>query len=234
MKQNSRQITLFPSDITPAVTVHDEPATYEPLPSVWFEEDAELIERMLTFYPRTPPKLILDATVNAGRFWRGSNRQIIGLDIEGKRRPTIVGDNMRMPFANGCLDVVVYDPPHIPNQGRDQQKDFNSRFGLVLKSGPATGYSFSHFYPPFAAEAFRVLKPEGILLCKIADYVHNHRTHWAHFDMTLAAREAGFMACDCIVKVRKGPIVDPRWKLAHHARRQHCYWLIFRKSHKCE
>jgi hypothetical protein len=104
----------------------------------------------------------------------------------------------------------------------------------VLKSGAEQGYSFSHLYPPFAAEAYRILKPEGILLCKIADYVHNHRTHWAHIDMVQAARDAGFIACDCIVKVRKGPIVDPRWKMAHHARRQHCFWLVFRKSHKCE
>jgi hypothetical protein len=36
------------------------------------------------------------------------------------------------------------------------------------------------------------------------------------------------------VKIRKGPIIDPRWKIAHHSRRQHCYWLVFRKSDKCE
>ena len=49
-----------------------------------------------------------------------------------------------------------------------------------------------------------------------------------------AATEAGFKACDCIVKIRSAPIVDPRWKTAHHARRQHCYWLVFRKSARCE
>jgi hypothetical protein len=36
------------------------------------------------------------------------------------------------------------------------------------------------------------------------------------------------------VKVRKGPIVDPKWQTAHHARRRHSYWLVFRKSNKCE
>jgi hypothetical protein len=46
--------------------------------------------------------------------------------------------------------------------------------------------------------------------------------------------QAGFCACDCIIKVRKGPIVDPKWTTAHHSRRQHCYWLVFRKSDKCE
>jgi hypothetical protein len=209
-------------------------STYQSLPSVWYGEDAELLEQMLQLYPRQAPKLILDATMNAGRFWRGTPRNIIGLDIDMRHRPTVIGDNTRMPFNSETFDVIVYDPPHIPNQGRDQQKDFNVRFGLVLKSGAENGYNFSHIYPRFAMEAYRVLKSEGILFCKIADYIHNHRMQWAHIDMVIAARSVGFTPCDCIIKVRKGPIMDTNWQTAHHARRHHCYWLIFRKSHRCE
>ena len=189
---------------------------------------------MLDFYPRQRPELILDATVNAGRFWRGSQRDIIGLDVNRGFRPNVVGDNRRLPFENCCFDVVVYDPPHVPNQGSDRSKDFNTRFGLVLKSSAENGYSLTHLYRPFLREAFRVLRLEGVLFCKIADYIHNHCYQWAHVEFVQAAAAAGFCACDCIVKVRKGPIVDPKWKTAHHARRRHCYWLVFRKSKKCE
>jgi hypothetical protein len=191
---------------------------------------------MLEFYPRERPKLILDATVNAGRFWSGSERKrdVVGLDINARFRPDVVADNRRQPFADGCFDVVVYDPPHVPNQGNDRSKDFNGRFGLVLKSSAENGHTFTHLYPPFLREAFRVLKCEGVLFCKIADYVHNHRYQWAHLEVVRAAVETGFCPCDCIIKIRKGPIVDPKWKTAHHARRQHCYWLVFRKSGKCE
>lgn len=207
---------------------------YAPLPSIWDGEDAELIERMLMFYPHRRPKRILDATVNGGRFWRGSKRKIIGLDLEIGHRPMIVGDNTVMPFRDRSFDVVVYDPPHIPNQGKDRQKDFNIRFGLGQRSPKEYGYSFSHLYPPFVREAYRVLKPDAILLCKIADYIHDHQYQWAHLDLIQAATAVGFRACDCIIKTRKGPIIDPKWKTAHHSRRQHCYWLIFRKSDKCE
>jgi hypothetical protein len=210
------------------------PPRYKPLTSVWDGTDAELLERMLDFYPRSRPTWILDATVNAGRFWAGSARSVIGLDINAGFRPDVVADNRRQPFADCCFDVVVYDPPHIPNQGPDKSKDFNTRFGLVLKSSAENGYNFTHLYPAFFREAFRVLRREGVLFCKIADYVHNHRYQWAHIEVVRAAMEAGFCACDCILKVRKGPIVDPKWKTAHHARRQHCYWLVFRKSNKCE
>ena len=208
--------------------------TYNPLPSVWFGEDSELLDKMLHFYPRRKPKDILDATVNGGRFWRGLDWKIIGMDIDPKHRPTVVGDNTDMPFENSSFDVVVYDPPHIPNQGKDRSKDFNTRFGLTVKSPKEEGYNFAFMYPPFVSEAYRVPRQEGILLCKIADYVDGHRYQWAHIDLLQAAVKVGFCPCDCIVKVRQGPIVDPRWKQAHHARRQHCYWLIFRKSKKCE
>jgi SAM-dependent methyltransferase len=213
--------------------VFKEP-TYDALPSVWFGEDAELLERMLSFYPRKRPRKILDATVNRGRFWRGSSRPVTGMDIDHQYEPDIVADNTDMPFDSGSFDVVVYDPPHIPNQGRDNKKDFQERFGLKFRSPKERGYTFSHTFPPFLKEAYRVLRSEGILFCKIADYVHHHRYQWAHIDLIEAARTVGFTPCDCIVKVRKGPIIDPKWKTAHHSRRQHCYWLVFRKSKKCE
>jgi hypothetical protein len=208
--------------------------TYDPLPSVWDGEDGDLLERMLEFYPGRAPERILDATVNSGRFWRGSRRPIIGLDVNPIYSPHVVGDSSFLPFRDATFDVVIYDPPHVPNQGRDKQKDFNVRFGLVVKSPKEMGYNLSHTYPRFTCEAYRTLRREGVLFCKITDYVHNHRLQWAHVDLIRAAEEAGFVACDCIVKIRKGPIVDPRWKIAHHARKHHCYWLVFRKSGKCE
>ncbi len=207
---------------------------YAPLASVWAGDDAELLERLLHFYPRKKPRRILDATVNGGRFWRGSKWPVIGLDVEANHKPDLVADNTTMPFQDGSFDVLVYDPPHIPNQGKDQKKDFNKRFGLVLRSSKENHYTFTHTFPPFLREAFRVLRTEGILFAKITDYVHHHRYQWAHIELINAARDVGFMPCDCIVKVRKSPIIDPKWKIAHHTRRQHCYWIVFRKSTKCE
>jgi SAM-dependent methyltransferase len=232
------------SEVATAIQVLSRPAKkkeepektsdYTPLASVWYGEDAELLELMLDFYPRRKPRNILDATVNCGRFWRNSKRPVTGMDIDPRHNPDILADNTDMPLEDASFDVVVYDPPHIPNQGRDHKKDFNTRFGLVLRSSKEHHYTFTHTFPPFLREAHRVLSTEGILLCKITDYVHHHRYQWAHIELINAAREVGFMPCDCIVKIRKGPIIDPKWKKAHHTRRQHCYWLVFRKSKKCE
>jgi hypothetical protein len=227
--------TLFPDLIINSMEERgSRTGDYEPLASVWFGDDATLLERLLTSYPRGRPKRILDATINAGRFWKGSKRPVTGLDFEARYRPDVVADNTAMPFHDVSFDVVVYDPPHVPNQGRDKQKDFNRRFGLGQKSSKEHRYTFTHTFPPFVREAWRVLTPEGILLCKVTDYVHNHQYQWAHVELIYAARCVGFLPCDCIIKVRKGPILDPKWKVAHHSRRQHCYWLVFRKSDRCE
>lgn len=105
---------------------------------------------------------------------------------------------------------------------------------MSVRSPKEQGYNVTWTYPLVLGEAYRVLRSEGILLCKITDYVHHHRYQWAHIELTQAAIPVGFRPCDCIIKVRKGPIVDPKWKTAHHWRRQHCYWIVFRKSTKRE
>ena len=103
--------------IVERLSTPEESSSYKPLPSIWDGDDSELIERLLDFYPRTPPTLILDATINGGRFWRGSTRPVIGMDIDTKHRPCVSGDNTSMPFRSELFDVTVYDPPHIPEPG---------------------------------------------------------------------------------------------------------------------
>ena len=68
---------------------------YAPLFSVWTGEDRNL-ERMLAFYPTIEPEPILDATYNAGRFWKGSTRNVVSMDIDPQHKPMILVDNRLM------------------------------------------------------------------------------------------------------------------------------------------
>lgn len=221
--------------------------TYEPLSSVWEGTDGELLERMLRFYPSINPEPILDATYNAGRFWKGSKRNVWSMDIDPQYEPLIVADNRTMVGLNtktgqtdykvrtSSFGTVVFDPPHVGPQGRDKSvKRFDVDFGATMECGKEHGWTLSYLYPPFLEQAKRVLKPEGILLAKITDMVNSHRSKWPHVDFMQMAEEAGFTVCDLIVKIRRGPMRSTKWKKAHHARKRHCFWIICRNSENCE
>ena len=210
--------------------------TYEPLSSVWTGSDRDLLDAMLAFYPAIEPHPILDATYNTGRMWAGSQRAVVSMDIDPRYEPDIVADNRVMPgVADASFAVVVYDPPHVGPQGRDKSaKRFDVDFGATVPCGKEHDWSLSYLYPPFLAQAYRVLMPEGLLLAKITDMVNNHRQRWAHLDFMTMAAASGFTVCDLIVKVREGPMRSSRWRRAHHARKRHCFWIVCRKSDRSE
>ena len=209
---------------------------YAPLSSVWEGSDADLLERMFDFYASVPVEPILDSTYNVGRFWKGSARRVVSMDIDPKYRTMVVGDNRRMDgLSPASFGAVIYDPPHVGPQGRDKsRKRFDEDFGATVACGKEQGWSLSYLYPPFLEQAKRVLKPHGLLLAKITDMVNNHRSKWPHCDFMRMADEAGFTVCDLIVKVRTGPMVSNKWKNAHHARKRHCFWIVCRNGDRCE
>lgn len=91
MKENGHSNLLYSGNGTTAET-----AKYAPLSSVWERNDGELLEAMLRFYPTIKPEPILDATYNAGRFWKGSTRKVVSMDIDPRHQPMIVADNRVM------------------------------------------------------------------------------------------------------------------------------------------
>jgi hypothetical protein len=210
--------------------------SYVPLSSVWEGSDAALLEAMLNFYPTIKPAPILDATYNTGRMWKGSSRRVVSMDIDPQFDTDIVGDNREMKgVRSNSFGVVVYDPPHVGPQGRDKSvKRFDVDFGATVECGKQHGWSLSYLYPPFLAQAKRVLKPNGLLVAKITDMVNSHKSRWAHCDFMRMAEEAGFTVCDLIVKVRTGPMMSNKWKHAHHARKRHCFWIVCRNGESCE
>jgi DNA modification methylase len=211
-------------------------SSYEPLSSVWEGSDGELLEKIFGFYPKIPVEPILDATYNAGRFWKDSRREIVSMDIDPRFKPKIVDDNRRMSgVPSGHFGVVIYDPPHVGPQGRDKsRKKFDVDFGATVECGKQHNWNLSYLYPPFLEQARRVLKPKGLLLAKITDMVNNHRSKWPHCDFMQMAEDAGFTICDLIIKIRNGPMVSNKWENAHHARKRHCFWIICRNEDDCE
>jgi hypothetical protein len=203
--------------------------------SVMLARDPEVLQTMLGFYAPNA-RQIIDCTANERRMWKGvASDRVTFMDIDPAMSPDIVGDFCDMPFDASSLDVIVFDPPHLPAAAASAASDhgFAGRYGLQHGGG---GSNISHFFGPFLAEAQRVLRADGLIFAKLKDFVHNHSYQWTLADFIQAVRDQdGLTACDLIVKrdPSAGNMMSGKWKKAHHVRNAHCWWVIVRKG-RCE
>ena len=72
-------------------------------------------------------------------------------------KPDYVIDFTRMPFKNDTFNLVVFDPPHLP------QEEPSGR--IVARYGHLKG-DWRKMLKDGFAECFRVLKPNGVLIFK--------------------------------------------------------------------
>jgi len=199
--------------------------------------DHAALSLLIPLHSRVENPFILDCTFNKGGMWKKCDYQPnIRMDLRLLPKIDTVGDFTALPFKSETFDIVVFDPPHLPNAAgsRKSSKMWWDRYGLT-DMGRDGGNVVSLFYP-FFLEARRVLKPKGIVLAKIADLVHNHRYQWQQVALVLAAQEAGMTPCDMLIKAdpNAGKLKSSKWQNQKHLRKSHCYWIVVRNSKYCE
>jgi SAM-dependent methyltransferase len=194
----------------------------------------QFLDELIAFYCDKPEPDILDPMCNKRRMWGKSehlnSKKFVAMDINPSVRPDIVGDNTNTPFADNSFDVIAYDPPHTGDQ-RKSKTEFAAKYGIgVSTKNPETGKwgNLFHTYRPFLKEARRILRPEGILLVKLADVTHCAKFQFATAEFDIAATEFGFELLGNYILPRKGVIIDPKWKKAYHPRQNHCTWMVFK------
>jgi len=75
-----------------------------------------------------------------------------------------------------------------------------------------------------------VLRPGGVYIVKCQDEVCAGRQRLAHVEIINRLAGMGFEADDLFVVVRKGRPGVSRMKRQLHARKNHSYFLVFRKK----
>jgi len=169
--------------------------------------------------------------------WKGSQwaERVTYYDRDSLMNPDFVVEWNNMPDADGSVDVLVYDPPHLPDAAASPKS--LARYGRDYGLGKGIkADNVGELHAPFLAEARRVLKHDGLIFAKIKDYVHNHRYQWNLELFNTAVRGAGMTPCDLIIKRDPcgGNLKSGRWQKAHHAKNTHCYWIVVRNSTRCE
>lgn len=151
---------------TEPVTFYDEhpfdwvvPDASEPIQKVVSRSLVEMIESL------PPDSLVLDVGCGPGRVLgvlarRGlkcigldRSRVSMGLAIKRYGRPGVVGDNLRLPFADACADVVISDG--VIHHTEDPEVAFAENCRILKPSGrmylavykPAGRYPFFYKFP---------------------------------------------------------------------------------------
>jgi len=207
--------------------------------SVVYGRDREVIPTLIGTHAVSNPRIV-DVTFNRGVMWKGTGLEPVRVDIDRAMSPEAdhIADCRDLPFADGSFDVIAFDPPHLPNAAGSQRSSGIERqqYGLTGSNDFGHGDNIHPLFAPFLTEAKRVLSPEGIVIAKLADLVHNHRYQWQHVAFINAATALGMTVCDLIVKADPAAsnLKSSKWERVYHFRRAHCYWLVVRTGSRCE
>ena len=158
----------------------------------------------------------LDPTFGHGKFWDGTQRVCLTAhDLDSARAPHGAMDFTDLAYADESFDVVLLDPPHLADAGRDSI--MGRRFGTALNADLHTLVARG------ASEAWRVSRLGCVI--KVTDHVHGQRlqleSDWVR-DALLAD------PYDVVHQVRKRSLVDPRWKQQLSAYSNGSTFLVFR------
>jgi SAM-dependent methyltransferase len=216
----SERQSLFSAPIEPPVR-----------PRSVFACDKDALIALLAIHAADDPK-ILDCCHNTGKMWKGVNVFLDSMDIDPQYGCDIVGDFREIPLAGALYDVIAFDPPHLPNaySTNDRKTGHADVYGVRVGDSDRQADNVAGYFPAFLEEAKRVLRPGGIVLAKLADYVHNHRYQWQHVDFVAAARAAGMTPCDIAIVAHPaaGNLQSSKWTNVRHLRRAHSYWIATR------
>ena len=163
----------------------------------------------------------LDCTYSSGKFWEGLPKPKHKTDINPQAHDVKKHDSRNLPFKDGSLGSIMFDPPFLPANGG---RTFD-RF-----SGYKNIEEMMEHYKSTLIECFRILKRKGILVFKCQDFVNRGTNHFVHCDVYRMANNVGFYARDLFILVAKSRMKPPGMKRQVHARKFHCYFWVFQKK----
>lgn len=197
--------------------------------------DQEALKILLEVHAVENPR-ILDVTYNKGVMWRGLNYNLTKMDIDPSLEGLdLVGDCRNIPVEDKSFDVIVIDLPHLPSD-IGKTSIFNNLYNTDKFDEGREKNNINKLFTPFLKEAKRVLIPNGIILCKIADLIHNHKYQFQHVEFINCAIDTNITPCDLLIKCdpKAGNLCSSKWKNVKHLRKSHCYWIVCRNGKKCE
>ena len=192
----------------------------------------EIFPEIMSLYV-APGSDIADVTYGKGVFWKRVPRGTYRLHATDIKMGV---DCRQLPYDTGSMDCVVFDPPYMHTPGGTAHVNHQNyeQYYSNNQAGNGTNNKYHEavldLYFAAATEAHRVLRGEGIYVVKCADEVCANRQRLTHVEIITHLEKNGFVVEDLFVVVRKNKPGVSRIKKQFHARKNHSYFLVFRKS----
>jgi hypothetical protein len=180
-----------------------------------------------------PGSTVADITYGKGVFWKRVPAGVYRLLASDLSQGV---DCRRLPYADASLDCVVFDPPYMHTPGGTAHVNHQNYEGYYRNNQAGNGVSKKYheavleLYYQTAREAYRVLREEGFFIVKCADEVCANQQRLTHVEIINEYTANGFIVEDLFVLVRNNRPGVSRVCHQVHARKNHSYFLVFRKS----
>lgn len=185
-----------------------------------------------------PGAIVADVTWGKGVFWQKVEDGLYDV----RATDISMGVDCRdLPYHDAEIDCVVLDPPYMEgfyrNQGSQKagggsHKTFREHYSNGdERPGRAKWHAaVTDMYRESGREAYRVLRPNGVLIVKCQDEVSANRQWLTHVEIINGYEAMGFYTKDLFVVVRSNRPSITRLKKQVHARKNHSYFLVFVKT----
>lgn len=174
---------------------------------------------------------VADVTFGKGVFWRNVPKgavKILGTDLS-------TGTDARaLPYDKESVDCVVFDPPYMHTPGGSAHVNHQNYEGYYRNNVAASDKKYHEavldLYFSAAREAWRVLRRGGCYIVKCQDEVCANQQRLTHVEIINELAKMGFVIEDLFVVVRTARPGVSRILRQAHARKNHSYFLVFRKQ----
>lgn len=201
---------------------------FVPIRSV-YHSNYEVIKNIMDLY--NIERFDLDCTYSKGTFWKNLPKPINKTDLIPCCDDVIESNSENLPFQDGSMRSIMYDPPFIIS-GKTYRDNKDGSSIIAKRFEGYNNYSdlTSNYYKTLT-ELYRVCCDGGYVVMKCQDTVSGGKQHFTHVMVMNMALSIGYYPKDLFILTTNVRInsFGTKWKRQQHSRKHHCYFWVFEK-----